>query len=117
MPERLVKALFLVPNQYNDGRKVPQEILDTFQDRLNEVFGGFTLISRDVYGEYVRQNGTVDKDVNYFYSVALKESQISLLRSLLISFGRQLGQEAVYLEIQYGTEVEILLVPDEEEEP
>jgi hypothetical protein len=105
------KAIILVPLTYNDGSRVPQDILDGIFEALFVVSGGHTLAGT-VRGAYRMKDGSKQTDVLEQVWVGYEEADRSALRELVAQFCSQLGQETMYLEF---TNSIIELIPPRDE--
>ena len=105
------KAILLIPLTYNDGSRVPEEILDEIYDALFALCGGYTLAGT-VRGAYRMTNGSKQTDVLEQVWVAYEEADELPLRELVARFCRMLGQETMYLEFTAAT---VELIPPQKE--
>ena len=107
----LKKAILLIPLTYNDGSRVPQEILDGIFEDLFLLSGGHTSTGT-VRGAYRMKDGTKQTDFLEQVWVAYNDEDQTALRALVAKFCSILGQESMYLEF---TESVIELIPPLEE--
>jgi hypothetical protein len=105
------KAILLIPLTYNDGTRVPQEVLKGIYEALFALSGGHTNAGR-VEGAYRMKDGSKQTDVLEEVWVACDEGDRPALRELVARFCSLLGQEAMYLEF---TASEIEFIPPYEE--
>jgi hypothetical protein len=103
----LKKAILLIPLSYNDGTRVPQEILDGIFEALFVLCGGHTLTGT-VRGAYRMKDGTKQTDALEQVWVAYNDQDELALRELVARFCSMLGQESMYLEF---TDSVIELIP------
>lgn len=96
------KYVLLVPLRYNDGRAVPDDVLDAMLDQLFVLAGGYT-IAGTVKGAYRMADGMRQEDESLQVWIAIEEVEAAELRQLVATFGRRLGQEAMYFERTAGT--------------
>ncbi len=104
-----LKCIMLIPLARNDGSPVEESELRGILNRLLTEFGGYT-VAGEVEGGWRSPSGHEYHDRNTQIWVVIEELQLSDLRKLVLDIGRQLGQEAMYLEVSTGS-VEILTVP------
>jgi len=102
MGDPLSKFILLIPLNYNDGRRVPEEVLLNFEDRLFALGGGFT-DDGTVRGAYRMADGTRQIDHSSKYWIWLKEECVPDLKQAVAELGAELGQESMYLERTAGT--------------
>jgi hypothetical protein len=115
MEDPKVKFVLLVPVKYNDGRAVPESVLD---DILDDVFGlahGYT-IAGTVKGAYQMSHGAKKEDESLELWIAVRTEEIPALRKMVRGFATILGQESMYLE-RTGGSIEILPRANESEHP
>jgi hypothetical protein len=93
----LRKAILLIPLTYNDGTRVPQEILDAIYEELFVLSGGHTSTGV-VRGAYRMKDGTKQTDILEQVWVAYNDDDQPALRELVAKFCSMLGQESMYLE-------------------
>jgi hypothetical protein len=105
------KAVILIPLTYNDGSRVPQEVLDGIFEKLFVLNGGYT-VAGTVRGAYRMKDGTKQSDVLEQVWVAYEEADKPSLRELVARFCSVLGQETMYLE--FTDSVIELISPHEE---
>jgi hypothetical protein len=105
------KAILLIPLTYNDGSRVPQEVLDGIYEALFVLSGGHTSAGT-VHGAYRMKDGTKQTDVLEEVWVVYEDADKPALRELVARFCSMLGQEVMYLEF---TDSVIELIPPREE--
>jgi hypothetical protein len=105
------KAILLIPLTYNDGSRVPQEVLEGLFEALFVLSGGHTAAGT-VRGAYRMKDGTKQTDVLEQVWVAYEEGDEPALRELVARFCSTLGQESMYLEF---TDSVIEFIPPHEE--
>lgn len=97
MDEPLPKFILLVPLRYNDGRKVPNEVILDFEDKLYALGGAFTNAGT-VQGAYRMADGRKQVDDLLQYWIGLREEYVLELERLVAELGATLGQESMYFE-------------------
>jgi hypothetical protein len=102
MEESKIKYVLLLPLQYNDGRHVPQQILDGMLDEIFVLAGGYS-IAGTVKGAYRMKDGTKQEDESWQVWIGVREEEIPDLEKMVAKFGKELGQEMMYLERTGGT--------------
>lgn len=107
MPQ--IKCILLIPLAQSDGTPVRPAELRGILQRFLDQFGGYT-IAGEVEGGWRSPDGTEYRERNTQVWVAVERREIGRLRRLVRDLGRQLGQEAMYLEVT-GGEMEIVRVP------
>jgi hypothetical protein len=105
------KAILLIPLTYNDGSRVPQEVLDGIFESLFVLSGGYTATGT-VRGAYRMKDGSKQTDVLEQVWVAYEEVDKPALRELVVRFCSLLDQEMMYLEFADSV---IEFVPPREE--
>ena len=105
------KAILLIPVTYNDGSRVPVEVLDEIYEALFALSGGHTSAGM-VRGAYRMKDGTKQTDILEQVWVAYEDAAKPALRDLMARFCTMLGQESMYLEF---TDSVIELIPPFEE--
>ena len=105
------KAILLIPLTYNDGSRVPQEVLDEIYETLFVLSGGHTSAGT-VQGAYRMKDGTKQTDILEQVWVACDEDDKPVLRELVGKFCALLNQESMYLE--FTDSVIELIRPQEE---
>ena len=91
------EANLLIPSTYNDGSRVPQEILDSIFESLFVLSGG-DAAAGTVRGAYRMRDGSKQTDVLEQVWIAYEEGDQPALRELVGRFCSLLGQEMMYLE-------------------
>ena len=102
----IVKAMFFLPIQDNDGRDLAEEIEDTL-DRVYSQFGAWTW-QGNVRGTFRMADGSRSDDTNAAYMIFLDEDRISELEQVLRDFKARTTQEAILLEIQRDVELRLI---------
>lgn len=90
-------ATFTIPKAGNDGKKFPKTMMMEIQRDLLEMFEGYT--AREVSGGWIEKDGTVYREDNWEYTVALEEGRFRELVTWLRRMKRVLKQKAMYLEV------------------
>ncbi len=95
----LKEAIVLIPLTFNDGARIPPEIIDSICDEIFGVFHGWTL-EGNVTGAYPMQS-TGQKRVEDLLkvSIILEMSQVSKLEEMVGRWCARLGQEVMLLKI------------------
>ncbi len=96
MDDPLPKFILLVPLYYNDGRKVPEQIILDFQEKLFALVSGFT-IAGTVQGAYRMEDGKRQMDHSLQIRIGLKEEYLADLERVVAELGAEPGQESMYL--------------------
>ena len=102
----MLKLITLIPTKYNTGEKVGREIFQRFETRLIEIAGGFSS-EGFVEGGWEGPDGKIYRDKTRKYSIAADEAKIEELKTLIKEIGKELKQEAMYVEIS-RPEIEFL---------
>jgi hypothetical protein len=97
MADPLPKYIVLVPLRYNDGRKVPEEVILEFQERLFAMGCGITTAGV-VEGAYRMADGRKQIDHSLQLWIGVKDEYYPELERVVAELGHQLGQESMYLE-------------------
>ena len=104
----MMKFTTVVPKFRNDGSPVPPEELDAIIERIWQQFGGAT-VEGEVTGHWVdRTDGTHYRDLSLRVSVACERERLAEAQEAVRQIGRQLGQKAMYFEVQGYDGVQIL---------
>src|SRR5437016_4316832 len=103
-----LKCIVLIPLARNDGTAVKARELGDILNKFLETFGGYT-VAGEVEGGWRSPAGKKYQERNTQVWVVIERHQLPALRRLVVQIGRQLGQEAMYLEVSKGN-VEILPV-------
>ena len=108
------EAIVLIPLTYNDGTKVPQDVILGIFEEIFAAFDGWTN-EGTVKGAYRMQTGQKRVEDLLKVSVVLNESDVPRLEAMVATWCARLGQEAMLLKI---TDFVIKFVPHPEaEEP
>jgi len=91
------KYVILLPIRLNDGADVPARQLESYLDELYVLADGYT-VAGVVEGAYRMQAGAKQVDPALEVWVVLDQARERTLRAWLRRVGRELGQEAMYLE-------------------
>jgi hypothetical protein len=92
------EATILIPVTFNDGTKVPVEVLEAIEEQLLVAFGGWTS-EGTVRGAYRMQSGQERVERLRKLSVIVEESQVAVLETMVARWGAILGQEAMLLKV------------------
>jgi regulator of RNase E activity RraB len=103
-----MKATTLIPVRRNDGSPVPADEIEDIIQRFVSTFGGCTVDGR-TKGYWV-DNATVYEDECLKVVVVCDAIRRPELEALVRDIGLQLGQLAMYLEIDNSTEVQIMRI-------
>ena len=103
-----IKCILLIPLVHGNGSPVEQSELRGILNRLLFEFGGYT-VAGEVEGGWRSPDGKEYRDRNTQVWVAVESRRLPALRQTVAEIGRQLGQEAMYLEVS-GGHVEIVPV-------
>jgi len=101
MDDPLPKFILLFPLNYNDGRKVPKQVLLDFKEELFVLGAGFTEAGV-VKGAYRMADGKTQIDHSLQIWIGLQEECVPELVRLVAELGAKLGQESMYLERSGG---------------
>ena len=97
-----VKYVLLLPLQYNDGAKVPDDVIDRMCDEIFDFADGYGQAG-EVTGAYRMRDGSKKVDRSLVIWIGILESQVEILKRAVGKFARELGQESLYLERTGGT--------------
>lgn len=103
-----MKFTTLVPLKRNDGSPVGTKEINRILRRLQTRFGGLT-VEGQVAGRWM-EAGQVYQDESLKISVACDNSRLEEARGEVLRIGRELGQLAMFFEVQYYDGVQILRV-------
>ena len=100
----------LIPTRYNDGSKIPSNVLDEIPMKLCEVFGRY---NRDGYSEgaYKMDDGSISKDRSARVWVAMNAEHVGKFKELAGEFAAILEQESICTEVMVA-DIRIV-VPDQ----
>lgn len=101
-----MKVTTLVPTHRNDGSAVAADELQAILQRFWVAFGGCTVDGR-TEGYWV-DGGRMYSDECLKVFVVVTEAQLPEVESLVREIGQQLGQLAMYLEVDRTSEVRIM---------
>jgi hypothetical protein len=102
----IVKAVFFLPEQDNDGRDLSAEI-ESSLDQVFCLFGAWTW-QGNVRGAFRMPDGSRSDDTHAAYMVFLDEARIAELEEVLRDFKVQTKQDAIFLEIQRDVEIRLI---------
>jgi len=105
------EATVLIPLTYNDGTKVPQDILLSIIEEIYVAFQGWTN-EGTVKGAYRMQSGQKRVEDLLKVAIILDQSQVPELESMVSAWCTRLGQETMLLKIADYT---IKFVPPQKE--
>ena len=108
-----IKFILLVPLRYNDGTEVSAETLQSIDDDLFILAGGYT-VAGEVEGAWKMDDGTRQVDRCAQYWIVIDDDLIEELKALVSGLASLLGQEAMYLERVDGF-VEFVEPPPDED--
>ena len=101
-----VKVVFFLPVCDNDGRELTAE-REAVEDDLFLIFIGWTFLGM-VQGAYRMTDGTRSIDEHRAYAVMTDDSHIGEIEDILRRFKAKTTQEAIYMELQYNTELRLV---------
>lgn len=101
-----VKALVFLPLADNDGRDLTAE-RDEVEDALFLRFDGWTGLGV-VQGAYRMADGRKAVDHHFVFAVVLDDALLPELEGIVRAFKAKTTQEAIYLEVQYNTDVRFI---------
>jgi hypothetical protein len=101
-----VKVVFFLPVRDNDGRDLTAE-REAVEDDLFMIFVGWTFLGM-VQGAYRMTDGTRSLDDHRAYVVMTDDSRIGEIEDVQRWFKAKTTQEAIYLEVQYNTEMRLV---------
>jgi hypothetical protein len=104
----MMKVTTLIPTRRNDGSEVSRDELNGIVGLFYAAFGACTL-DGTTQGYWVN-DGTLYQDECMKLFVACEESQLATAEQIVRDIGRQLGQLAMYLEVDRSSEVRILRI-------
>lgn len=85
-----------IPRAYNDGRPIPTQVRDRFEQAIVDQVGGFTLI-RGIMGAWADSNGEVYRDESDLYVIATDvEEGETVVQSLALLAAELFDQRAVF---------------------
>lgn len=103
-----MKLTTLIPIRFNDGTDVPSAKLEQLLDGLFIEFGAYTL-EGTVKGAWL-DAGKAYYDDCLKVVICCEESKLDVARQLISAIGKELGQLAMYLEIDRKVDVEIISI-------
>ncbi|HMC88917.1 MAG TPA: hypothetical protein VKI17_05185 [Gemmataceae bacterium] len=89
---RLKEAVVLIPLTYNDGTRVPRDVIESIQQEVFIAFHGWT-IEGTVKGAYRMRTGQKRVEDLLKLSIVLAESRIRELQAMVGKWCANLGQE------------------------
>ncbi len=94
------RAWLIIPKNYNDGKIVPNQVIEEYKRKIRERFGGSTIFN-DVTGEYISKVGDVAIDNNLVLMIGYSRDDTQAGRAFLQELAKEiatdLGQESVTL--------------------
>lgn len=103
---KLRKCILLLPTAYNDGTKVPSNVLAGVLRSIDEAFDGHT-VDGICDGVYKMDDGSMAKDKSLKVWVAVDPARVDELKKLVARFAGVLRQESLYFEVT-AAEVEFI---------
>jgi len=92
----MIEITFLIPTERNSDRaKHSPLLIEWFQGRLFDLFGGYTLAG-EVDGAWVDQYGNVIRDKSHQYRVAVESNREPEVWDLLREVKGQFDQQLIY---------------------
>lgn len=105
-----MKFITLIPTERNDGSVVSSVEMQAILQRFWQEFGGST-VDGPVDGHWI-DRGTVYQDQCWRVTVSCDNDKLDQARQLVMEIGRQLGQLAMYFEVQYYDGIQILKIEE-----
>jgi len=105
----LEKCVVLIPLAFNDGRSVPETVVQGLLDQLWVEFGGF-FVAGTGSGAYRMSDGRRRDDdcLEVWVGVPTEEgSGVTRLRAICGAMAEKLGQETIYFE-RTGAKIEFI---------
>lgn len=103
-----MKITTLIPVTRNDGSAVSQSELDGILRLFWSTFGALTVDGRTQ--GYWLDNGTLYQDECLKVVIAIDDHRLPEAEQIIHNVGRQLGQLAMYLEVDHAAEVRIIRI-------
>ncbi len=92
----MIEITFLIPTERNSDReKHSPQLIEWFQGRLFDLFGGFTLAG-EVNGAWTDQYGNVIRDTSQQYRVAVEHNREQEVWGLLRDVKKAFDQQCIY---------------------
>jgi len=95
----MMKFEFLVPTTLNDGTAVPESFFQGLADELAFLCGGSSQDGASVKGIWFGESGQRFADQCLRFFVAADRSMLTDLMDIVRRTGRQLKQEAMFVEV------------------
>lgn len=96
----MIKVITLVPTHRNDGSPVSESEWNGIIQRFWIKFGGVT-VAGQTEGHWVDpESGTLYRDVCWQVFIIIEDNLLSEAEEFVAGLGRQLGQLAMYFEVQ-----------------
>lgn len=97
--DRWITTEIYVPQFLNDGSPTPDWVFDEIDERITEVFGGYSM--REDYGVWVDpETGSREDMLHYVYIITYNEEEdpdaTVYLNELVYYIGTLLGQQIMY---------------------
>ena len=93
-----------IPTHRNDGTQIRAAARREILRQVRDAFGGYTL-EGPFYGAWVADDGTVYEETSCRLEMLIEPGHLQMVRELVISIGKQLGQRAMYFEVREGGEI------------
>ncbi len=108
---RIVIVQFLVPSYDRAGRPYPRSLRDRIQRRLEDEFGGWSLVSdRPLPGAWRNpDSGEVERDDSWRYEIGIPGGRIADFDAYLASLAHDLDQKALWRVVHVGSEGKAIL--------
>lgn len=95
----MVKVLVQIPLLHNDGTPVPENVFKGFRELMLDEFGGWTKLPGVFEGAWRGEDGKRYEDSSYRYEIAIPETEVEHMKSIIRSLGKVTKQEAMYYEM------------------
>lgn len=102
-----MKVTTLIPISLNDGTPVSEEQIKGYLTRFWAVFGGLTVEGK-VDGHWVNDSGVHFMDTCIKIFCIIEDGQLDSFEAIVMQIGKELKQEAMYLEIDPKVKIKII---------
>ncbi len=93
----MIKILLLLPTNYNDGKPIESEKIQSAVERIDNLIGGHTL-DGSCQGCYRMDSGEMATDICLKIWAVCNENQLEGMQNLASDFAVDFGQESIYFE-------------------